>query len=447
MKINVTMSTALVATTALAGPVIEQETIECTQSPHVVKISYVLANAPAVVTMEVWTNTLPQGAGEWLKVDGRNVQSLSGDVCKLIQPSETPKEIVWRVHRDLPPFTYSDGRVKFKLTAWRTYDLPDWMVVGLETANDVRYYATTNDIPYGFGSDVYKTSQLLMRRMHCRGVTWKSGDYATWAPTAASNADNANLPHPVVLTEDYYIGVYEFTVGQLWKVTGEIPWSKWNSYDDFALRPVVSVGMSALRGQNASSFEGDGYWWPKTGHQVSESSYIGQIRERTGLRGLDLPTQAQWEFACRAGNYDSWFGRGISGGAFRTYAWYSGNSTEQTTDGVAQVHAVGMLEPNDYLLYDMHGNVREICLDRATRGDDFIATLAMGYSKGGVTVDPDGGMVGSQGLATSVLKLGGSYLEDDFPARAGARSSGGYSYTDAAIGFRVVTPAYIGTIE
>ena len=73
--------------------------------------------------------------------------------------------------------------------------------------------------------------------------------------------------------------------------------------------------------------------------------------------GGDLPTEAQWEYACRAGTTTPWATKNSDGSDLKDYAWYSSNSEEKT-------HAVGTTtHPNDFGLYDMHGNVIEWCND------------------------------------------------------------------------------------
>ena len=133
--------------------------------------------------------------------------------------------------------------------------------------------------------------------------------------------------HPVTITEPFYIGVYEVTQEQWFAVMGDNP-----SFNAASGNPVELVSWNDCQDFITAINAMD----------------IGTFR---------LPTEAEWEYACRAGNTARFsFGDGLTYAEIGDYAWYLGNSSDAT-------HAVGEKAPNEWGLYDMHGNVYEWCFD------------------------------------------------------------------------------------
>jgi formylglycine-generating enzyme required for sulfatase activity len=117
--------------------------------------------------------------------------------------------------------------------------------------------------------------------------------------------------------------------------------------------PVTQAQYRAIMGSNPSHFTGDN----RPVESVSwndAKEFFRKLSDRTG-KTFTLPTEAQWEYACRAGTTTR-YSFGDDAGRLGEYAWYSGNSNSQT-------HPVGQKKPNAWGLYDMHGNVLEWCLD------------------------------------------------------------------------------------
>ena len=127
--------------------------------------------------------------------------------------------------------------------------------------------------------------------------------------------------------------------------------------------------------------------------------------------GLALPTEAQWEYACRAGSSGPYAGTG----KLDDMGWYIRNSGDE-----GQTHLVGQKQPNAWGLYDMHGNVQEWCADCYGK-----------YPDGPVT-NPTGGASGNR-----VLR-GGSYGGFASFCRSASRFAYIPDDSDDTIGFRPV---------
>jgi len=225
----------------------------------------------------------------------------------------------------------------------------------------VTYYTGAAAVPDGVTNDVYKTTKLVMRRIP-KG-TFTMGARATDYPEAAGSG-----LHTVTLTKDFYIGVFEVTQRQWELVMGNRP-SYFNNSSYYATRPVENVSYYDIR-ENPANSDDPAVNWPANS-AVNASSFMGKLRAKTGLSAFDLPTESQWEYACRAGtatalntgyNMTSTSSDPRMDAAGRYY--YNGGSGYSQSCATSEATAkVGSCLSNAWGLYDMHGNVYEWCLD------------------------------------------------------------------------------------
>jgi formylglycine-generating enzyme required for sulfatase activity len=227
---------------------------------------------------------------------------------------------------------------------------------GGSLAHGHSFYADVNQLPFGISNRIYKTSKLVMRRIPVSpDLKWVMGQ---------SGVANAT-PHYVTLTNSFYIGVYEMTYGQWENIShgfpsGALKYAHTN-FTDISSMPVSGVMFTEVRGSD----EGLGWFSDKdavTRRDVDANTPIDNLRLRTGIL-FDLPTEAQWEYACRAGE-SSLFNNGED--SIGETAWHKENSFVTTVrgDSIRAFREVGTrYAPNNWGLYDMHGNVREMCLD------------------------------------------------------------------------------------
>ena len=183
---------------------------------RLVTITYTLADAPAVITLDVQTNVT---GDVWASIGGEAVWNAMGDVWKRVETGS--HTITWHPDHSWPDHKIVGDNARAVVTAWALENTPDYMVVDLETANIVRYYPGVDFLPKkGFdqsGAAVtnnpdYKTSKLLMRKIMARGVEWTMGSTTRETQRKAEKEET----HKVTLTNNYYIGVFEVTQAQ-WK--------------------------------------------------------------------------------------------------------------------------------------------------------------------------------------------------------------------------------------
>lgn len=322
--------------------------------------------------------------------------SLSGDLYSVAQGT---RRIVW----DPMKTAYTNQTLtQFRVDLTPT-NPPVYMIVDLTKSagadgqieyvypGDARLetYGRFTNVWFGVTNEsVYATDKIVLRRVSAGTFNMGEGAGVT-----------------VTLTKDFYVGVFEVTAVQWDRVM--------NNNSTSGKLPKNNVSYDDIRGSTNDMPRID---WYTTGSAVSPTNFIGRLRVKTGLGTFDLPTEAQWEYLCRAGT-TSYYSDGVSTSSSDTnilnrLGWWSGNSG-------TVAHEVGGKEANGWGLYDTHGNLFEFCLD-------WSGTI-IGVS------DPTGPVSGS-----NRGRRGGSGWNNAASSASAIRNSNIPSYVGVNNGFRMV---------
>jgi formylglycine-generating enzyme required for sulfatase activity len=218
------------------------------------------------------------------------------------------------------------------------------------------------------------------------------GTFMMGSPSNEPGRDGDERHHRVTLTKGFYLGTTEVTQGQWIRIMGYNPSHFKNCGDDC---PVEQVSWNDAQ------------------------AFIRKLNQKEGTGKYRLPTEAEWEYACRAGSTTAFANGGITETEcghdpnLSRMGWYCGNSGKKT-------HSVAQKEPNAWGLDDMHGNVWEWCQDRY--GD---------YPTGHVT-DPTGPRTGKY-----YVVRGGSWRYFARFVRSASRYWHGAGKDYYHVGFRV----------
>ncbi|MCY3764680.1 MAG: SUMF1/EgtB/PvdO family nonheme iron enzyme [Gemmatimonadetes bacterium] len=226
--------------------------------------------------------------------------------------------------------------------------------------------------------------------------------------TESGREDHEGPQHQVTITKGFYLGKYEVTQAQWESVMNTSPW--------------VTGSVSQDRG----NFPANRMRWQHV------ETFIRKLNDAEGKDVFRLPTEAEWEYACRAGTTTRWsFGEDST--RIADFARYYENSRTtivrndgSITYGSPEVQETGGVFPNPWGLYDMHGNVRELVQDY------------YGPYSEPAQIDPMGpdGPTGSRIPSGSHVERGGSSFDRPEWIRSASRSVGWVP--NAFTGFRVL---------
>lgn len=338
------------------------------------------------VDIDYTLTTAPEGTKASISVFGHDgvlnrtltATALSGDGADGSAVQAGTHRITWDVGADYPNFHSEDFTVDVSATPVVDEEKVEepkslYLVIDLSAGVNAVCYPVSyiEEVPSSGWTDEYKTTKLVLRRI-------KAGEFVMGVRrTDYPDAVDTNL-HSVVIGNDFYIGVFEITQRQWELVMGDRP-SVFDADAYYATRPVEEMFIDMVRGST---------------NEISSESFIGKIRRKTGLTGFDLPTCEQWEYACRAGTTTALnTGKNLTSPYecpnIEVAARYDGNggtSVDGFTfwgDSSVGTAKVGSYLANKWGLYDMHGNVFELCSDGVARGGGWCSNAnicSSGYS-------------------------------------------------------------------
>ena len=222
------------------------------------------------------------------------------------------------------------------------------------------------------------------------------GRFQMGSPSGERDRNSNEGPlHEVEISRGFWLGTYEVTQGQWEAVMGSRPWRGKDYVRSNPSHPAVYISWNAVQG------------------------FVAKLNAAAGSAVYRLPSEAEWEYACRAGSTTRWsFGDDES--QLTHYAWYRANTWDT---GKKYTQPVGLKRPNGWGLYDMHGNVWEWVQD----------WYDSDYYKRSPRVDPLGPTSGS----SRVFRGGDFYFRAQY-LRSALRVRDSPGSRSAGVGVRLV---------
>lgn len=349
---------------------------------------------PAGWTTEVTTDSIGRRIRWYVSPDGRKFRKLP-DQGSSKEGSQRPPQAI-------APFTPDEAREHQQ--HWASY---------LEAP-----IADTNSL--GMSMVLIPAGEFLMgtTKDEVAEVLAQSSEKGhEWLKEAEDRFQSETPQHRVVITEPFYLGATEVTVGQFRafvEATGYVT----DAESDLVESAAGRVEGMWIR-EPAFSWQNLGEFQPEDNHPVVNVSYNDArafctwLSEQESVE-YDLPSEARWEYACRAGSVSAWF-FGDNEQMLNDYAWHGSNSRRV-------LRIVGQKQPNGFGLFDVHGSVWEWCRD----------SFDAGYYAVSPVEDPTGPVE-----RTSRALRGGAFSHAGAFARSASRLSHAPTHGSCAFGFRI----------
>jgi formylglycine-generating enzyme required for sulfatase activity len=226
-----------------------------------------------------------------------------------------------------------------------------------------------------------------------------AGEFVMGSPASEAGREPQEVQHEVVISRPFYLGKFEVTQARWRAVMGSNPSvHQGQRFGDTGTLPVEHVSWGDCR------------------------EFLSRLNQRVPGGGFRLPTEAEWEYACRAGTTTA-YSFGDDPSKIDDYAWYVENAEKP--------QAIGKKKPNPWGLHDMHGNVAEWCSDYYDK--DYYAKSPKADPKG-----PEKGVLPTDYNDFYRVIRGGCWLDEARACRSACRFRAMPHDPYRLIGFRVV---------
>jgi formylglycine-generating enzyme required for sulfatase activity len=259
-----------------------------------------------------------------------------------------------------------------------------------------------NDLPDVPGNQ----PKVLTNSIDMKLVLIPKGKFMMDSPPDEKGSPEDARRHEVTISRDYHLGMHEVTQAQYKQIMGKNP----SHFQGDAVAERHPETKRVVKDVDSANHPVEQVSWEDAVEFCQRLSALPE--EKKAGRVYRLPTEAEWEYACRAGSQTA-YSFGSDEKSLVNFGWYNSNSKGMT-------HAVGLKKANAWGLYDMHGNVFEWCADWYGV-----------YPKGSAT-DPRGP---EDGLVR--VYRGGCWALVAVYCRSAGRDGIGESFRDYAHGFRV----------
>lgn len=358
MKKLVLISAAALTFAAHAYSYVDRDEVTWDQNGYKVVSTFALVGGPAFVSAEILTNGVSVGS-----------EGLAGDINKVLAPGEhsftyTPQGWLHSVKEAVT--------VKFSVTEQSRANTGDYLAVNLIDGTHV-FYAKAADVPGGVADAKWKTTHLLLRRVAAANITAMVGKNPRYETVNRSDDGGNNhgaevYASPVAMTGDYYLGVYEFTAGQ-WEALEKGSLTGAANPSSTGKKSAFTTAMT----KHYSAHQTDWAYHPCNNlSQTASAQLMADLASKSGL-AFALPTDEQWEYACRAGSPTAHYlingveptsatsaDRAKYAVTFATQkTYYGGDKGTTTHPGYADSLPVGTQPANPWGFYDLYGNLRE----------------------------------------------------------------------------------------